>query len=246
MARWVDPVRGIIPPSEFIPTFEKYHLLYQMDLYIFEQVCVEVRRRYDAGLLMMPVSVNFARQDFDHADIASELDRIIDKYDLSRYGIDKSFFIIEITEQDMATGRENIMEQLRRIRSSGFTLWLDDFGSGYSSINVLFSRFDVDLVKFDLELLQHLDDHNGVNREILRSMVSLARRLGIHALAEGVETEEQRDFLKEIGCEFAQGYLFYHPEPLDTILYRLSGGQRVKPFETKAERDTYDNTWHTI
>ena len=242
LARWVDPVRGIISPKEFIPTLEKYHLLYRLDLFIFEQVCREVAERHDAGLPMMPVSVNFSAQDFDHADIVSELNRLVDQYQVERCGIGRGYFIVEITEQDMAKGTERFHEQLRAIRRCGFKLWLDDFGSGYSSLNV-FSRFDVDLVKFDMELLRNLNDHNGANREILRAMTGVARKLGVHTLAEGLETEEQRQFLREIGCELTQGYLFHRPEPLDSILYKLNCGQHIRPYETDEERNELIRKW---
>ena len=242
LARWVDPIRGIISPAEFIPTLEKYHLLYKLDLFIFEQVCREVADRHAAGLPLMPVSVNFAGQDFDHVDIVSELNRLVEQYQVDRCGIGKHFFIVEITEQDMAQGTDSFHQQLRALRRSGFKLWLDDFGSGYSSLNV-FSRFDVDLVKFDMELLRNLNDHNGANREILRAMTGVARKLGVHTLAEGLETEDQRQFLKEIGCELTQGYLFHRPEPLDAILYRLSCGQPLRPFETDAEREELIHKW---
>jgi len=224
LARWVDPVRGIISPGEFIPVLSKYHLLHRMDLYIFEQVCREVRQRREGGLPLCPVSVNFARQDFDHVDVVAELNRLVDQYRVAdAWDIGKDSFIIEITEQDMATAPDRFYQQLAAIRANGFRLWLDDFGSGYSSLNV-FSQFEVDLIKFDMDLLRNLDRHNGANREILRSLVEMCRKLGIHTLAEGVETLGQLQFLREIGCELAQGYYFHRPEPLEAILYRRNKG----------------------
>ena len=220
LARWVDPARGIISPGEILPVLKKYHLIHKMDLYIFEQVCREVRIRYETGVKLCPVSVNFSRQDFDHVDVAKELDQIISRYDIAQYGIDKNYFIIEITEQDMAMATDHFYDQLKQIKQSGFRLWLDDFGSGYSSLNV-FSKFDVDLIKFDMDLLRNLDEHGGVNREIMRAMVEISRKMGISTLAEGMETEEQYEFLEQINCDYLQGFAFHRPEPLDTILYRL-------------------------
>ena len=230
LARWVDPIRGIISPKEFIPALEEYHLLHKMDLYIFEQVIREVQIRHENGLPLIPVSVNFSRQDFDHTDVISELNRIIDRYDIGQYGIGKDYFIIEITEQDMATATDHFYEQLTEIRRAGFRLWLDDFGSGYSSLNV-FSKFDVDLIKFDMDLLKNLDRHNGANREIMKAMVTVSKKLGIHTLAEGMETEEQAGFLEEIGCELVQGYAFHRPESLEAILYRVKSGGMTRPLE---------------
>ncbi len=232
LARWVDPNRGIISPGEFIPVLERYHLLHRIDLYMFEQVCLEFGERYRAELPLLPVSVNISRQDFDHVDMVAELNRIVEKTGLEQYGIGREHLIIEITEQDIAMATDRFYEQLRGIRESGFRLWLDDFGSGYSSLNV-FSKFDVDLIKFDIELLRNLDRKHGVNREILKSMVAMCKRLGIHTLAEGIETEEQRLFLQNIGCELVQGFLIYKPQPLSSILYRLRDcGMEMRPMET--------------
>jgi EAL domain-containing protein (putative c-di-GMP-specific phosphodiesterase class I) len=97
-----------------------------------------------------------------------------------------------------------IREQLRVLKENGHRLWLDDFGSGYSSLS-MFSRYPFDLVKFDMDLLRRLDENNGANRIILRAMIGAAREMGVHTLAEGMETEEQRQFLLECGCELAQG-----------------------------------------
>lgn len=235
LARWVDPIRGIISPAAFIPVLSKYHLLYKLDLYMFEQVCREISVRHEAGLPLVPVSVNFARQDFDQVNMPAELAGIIDRHQIERFGIGRDYFIIEITEQDMATAPEQFYEQLSKLRSSGFRVWLDDFGSAYSSLNV-FSKFEVDLIKFDMELIRNLDQQKGVNREILRAIVGICRKLGIHTLAEGVENEEQEAFLDQIGCDLVQGYYLHRPEPLDTILYRCQHGQRVHQMVTDERR----------
>lgn len=241
LARWVDPVRGIISPGEFIPVLEKYHLLYRLDLYMVEQVCREIPLRVESGLLLLPVSINFSGQDFDYIDIPAELNRLYEQYGIERY-TGKDYFIVEVTEQDMARGTERFHAQLRNLRREGYKLWLDDFGSGYSSLN-MFSRFDFNLIKFDMELLRNLDDHNGANRRIIQAMIGVARDLGIHTLVEGMETEAQRQFLREVGCELAQGYLFHRPEPLESILYRHSRGQTSGACETPQERERHIRKW---
>ncbi len=241
LARWLDPNRGTISPGEFIPVLSKYHLLHKLDLYMFEQICREVKLRHDNGLPLLPVSVNFSRQDFDHADIVAEMNRLFKKYGLEAY-VDKSCFIVEITEQDLAVGTDRLKDQIRQIRDEGYRIWLDDFGSGYSSLN-MFSQFDFNLVKFDMELLRHLDEHDGVNRIILKDLVNMVRELGIHTLVEGLETEEQFDFLKKIGCELAQGFLFHKPEPLDEALYRINAGDSVKICETPEEREAMNRLY---
>ena len=215
LARWIDPTRGTISPGDFIPALTKYYLLHRLDLYMLEQVCRETRIRREIGLPLIPVSVNFSAQDFDHVDMVAELVRITAKYEVSHDSI-----IIEITEQDIAQGTRHFLDQLKAVREQGFRLWLDDFGSGYSSLNV-FSQYDVDLVKFDMNLLRHLDDHNGVNRTIMRTMVAMARELGIHTLAEGVEKSDHDEFIGSIGCELEQGFFFYKPEPLDDHIFKF-------------------------
>ena len=240
LARWVDPVRGIISPADFIPTLQQYHQLYRLDLYMMEQVCREVVTRHENGLPIVPISVNFSRQDFDHTDIVARMNELYEKYELARY-VGKDYFIVEITEQDIATGADRFREQLRRIQDSGYGLWLDDFGSGYSSIN-MFSQFRFDLIKYDMELLRHLEDNGGVNRIILRELVIVADKLGLHTLIEGLEDADQLSFVQNIGCELVQGFYYSRPEPLEEILFRVRGGQQIKPCETSDERERFKKT----
>ena len=234
LARWNDPFRGTISPGAFIPVLEKYHMLYKLDLYMMKQVLTELKDRLEAGLPLLPVSVNFSAQDFDYRNIPEEIESLYHSTGADQL-IPRSSIIVEITEQDMATATESFHEQLRQLRSMGYSLWLDDFGSGYSSLNV-FSRFDVDLIKLDMALIQHLDDHNGINREIIKSMISLARAMGIETLAEGIETEEQRDFLASVGCDLGQGFLMRRPVPLETILFIVKSDSYIGHWESNAER----------
>ncbi|MBP3873969.1 MAG: EAL domain-containing protein [Lachnospiraceae bacterium] len=241
LARWIDPVRGMISPGDFIPVLQQYHQLYKLDIYMFEQVCREFIKRHENNLPLTPVSVNFSRQDFDHVDVVGKMNRLYEEYGIDRIA-DKSFFIVEITEQDLASGPKLLEEQMREIHKNGYRLWLDDFGSGYSAIN-MFSRFSFDLIKFDMELLKHLDDNGGANRVILREMMNIARKLGSHTLVEGVENEEQLEFMRQIGCELVQGYYYHKPEPLDDILFRTRNGMKIKMCETRQERDECERVW---
>ena len=241
LARWVDPVRGIISPADFIPTLQQYHQLYKLDLYMLEQVCREIPVRHENGLPLVPVSINFSRQDFDHTDIVARMNELYEEYELEKY-VGRDFFIVEITEQDIAVGAERFREQLLRIQDNGYGLWLDDFGSGYSSMN-MFSQFRFDLIKYDMELLRHLEDNGGVNRILLKELVNMARELGLHTLIEGLEDTDQLRFVRNIGCELAQGYYYSKPAPLDDILFRLRGGQELKPYETREERRSYKVQW---
>ncbi len=212
LARWIDPERGIISPGQFIPVLSRYHLLHKLDLYMVEQICREYRIRKEAGLEEIPVSVNFSAQDFDYVNVTESLNRTLEKY-----GLPRSSIIVEITEQDLARATDHFMEQLRMIRESGYLLWLDDFGSGYSSLNV-FGQYHVDRIKFDMDLVRHLDDNNGANRIIMKNIVRMCQEIGVHTLAKGVETQEHYQFLEEIGCELVQGFYFFRPEPVDAVI----------------------------
>ena len=162
------------------------------------------------------------------------MNALYERYGLDQY-VDKSYFAVEITEQDVAVGADNFRDQLKRIRENGYQLWLDDFGSGYSAIN-MFSQFRFDLIKYDMDLIRHLDDNEGANRLILKELVYVAKKLKLLTLTEGVENEGQVRFLRGIGCELMQGFYFYRPEPLDEILFRIHGGMKVKDCETLEER----------
>ena len=222
LARWIDPVRGVISPGQFIPVLSRYHLLHRLDLYMVEQICREFRLREEGGLSEIPVSVNFSARDFDYADIAGVLNRAAAQYD-----VPENMIIVEITEQDLALATDSFREQLLRIHESGYRLWLDDFGSGYSSLNV-FGQYHIDRIKFDMELVRHLDDSSGANRIIMESITEMCRRMGIHTLAEGIETEEQYQFLRGIGCEMVQGFLFFRPEPLEKIISVIRKASETK------------------
>jgi len=237
LARWIDPVCGEIYPSQFIPIYARYHLIYKLDLYMVEQVCKDFEKRKRTGLPIVPVTINFSAQDCDYVDMAESLNRIIDKYD-----IEHDFIIVEITEQDLAQGTEFFRTQLKRIRDYGYKLWIDDFGSGYSSLNV-FSQYDIDRIKFDMDLLRHLDDNNGANRRILKAFVGVCRELGINTLSEGVESEEQYEFLKNIDCDMAQGFYFNRPESLDAAIFKYKSIGAMDKFETIDERKNNSELW---
>ena len=237
LARWNDPYRGTISPADFIPVLEKYHLLYKLDLYMMERVLLEFRDRQAENLALLPVSVNFSAQDFDYRDIPEEIEKLYHSTAADQL-IPRSSIIVEITEQDMATASDRFQEQLRSLRRMGYCLWLDDFGSGYSSLNVL-SRLEVDLIKFDMDLLHRLDERGGVNRGIIRAMISIAHSMGVETLAEGLETEEQKSFLSSVGCDLAQGFLLRRPVPLETVLFIVRGDRYVGNWESTEERKKF-------
>jgi EAL domain-containing protein (putative c-di-GMP-specific phosphodiesterase class I) len=209
---------------------------------MIDQVCREIPGRIALDLPIQPVSVNFSAQDFDYLDINEELNKITDSYNLEQYGVTRRDFIIEITEQDIAVATDNFCDQLHAIRESGYRIWMDDFGSGYSSLNVL-GCYDIDLIKLDMDFLRHLDDYDGTNRHIIPAIVEMARTLGIHTLAEGLETEDQLCFLRENGCELAQGFYFLVPESLEGMKTKYENGKKMIPSESPDEREEQRVKW---
>lgn len=212
LARWMSPDNRAISPGKFIPVLKEYHLLYQLDLHMVEQICRDYHERKKNGEPLVPISVNLSAQDFDHKDMYREILHIVDSY-----GVPAEKVIIEITEEDVARSSENFQTQLNRFVDSGFHIWVDDFGKGYSNLNV-FTKYPFDLIKIDQSLIRELDQEDGRNRIILQSVIDLAKRLGFRTLCEGVETREQYEFVRDAGCDFTQGFYFYKPAPLDEII----------------------------
>ena len=208
LVRWNDPMYGMISPGQFIPALEENGLVCQLDLYVVEQVCKNYRRLLDEGRNMVPVSVNLSRKDLLHADLVSTIDDI-----LERYNVPRSFINIEITESAFVEGKEQIGRLIEQFHQLGYQVWMDDFGSGYSSLGVL-KDCSFDELKIDMSFLSNFTEKA---QKILRSVVHMAGEIGIRTLAEGVETAEQYDFLKDIGCEKIQGYYFGRPMRLTDI-----------------------------
>lgn len=207
LARWEDPEMGLISPAIFVEVLESVHLVHKLDTYIIELVCEDLRGDIDSGFAVEPISVNLSQLDFELCDIKAEIDRCREKF-----GIPTELLHIEVTESAIAFGSDFLGEQIKRFRDAGYEVWMDDFGAGYSSFNNL-KNYDFDVLKIDMNFLRSFDT-NKKSRVILATIVNMAKELGIHTLAEGVETKEQYDFLRKIGCEKLQGYLFGKPKPL--------------------------------
>lgn len=202
LVRWEDPERGMIYPSLFVPVLEEARLIPKLDCFIIEEVARHLRYLIDNGLDYVPVSVNFSRVDFDSIKPFEFVEGIVRKYRLARH-----LFCIEVTESALTEDGGKLHEEIGRFRMAGYQCWLDDFGSGYSSLNVL-QKFHFDELKLDRAFLTNF---NEKSRRILKSIVLMAKSLSIHTLAEGVETEEEVRFLREIGCEKIQGFYFGKP-----------------------------------
>lgn len=206
LARWEDPVYGMISPAVFVEVLEDAHLIHKLDIYMIGQVCRDIRYVLDRGLDAQPISVNLSRLDFVLCDIFEEVQKCRFKYD-----IPVSMLNIEITESAMAAETDSLDRAIESFREAGYKIWMDDFGSGYSSLNNL-KNYQFDMLKIDMNFLREFET-NPRSRVILASIVNMAKELGIHTLAEGVETQEQYDFLRSIGCEKLQGFLIGKPVP---------------------------------
>ena len=232
LARWIDPAKGLLSPAEFIPYLEEAGLIYKLDLCVLDQVLEKIKRQEKAGLRTVSQSINLSRSDFDMCDMVEELRQRVDAAGVSRNKI-----IVEITESVIGSDFEFMKAQVERFQELGFPVWMDDFGSGYSSLDVLQSiRFN--LLKFDMSFMQKLDEGDS-GKIILTELMKMASALGVDTICEGVETEAQVRFLREIGCSKLQGYYFCKPIPYEKILERYQNGTAIG-FENEAEADYYE------
>ena len=220
LARWIDPVYGRLSPAEFIPVLEEYRLIHKLDKSIFESVCRDLREALDAGKPVVPVSLNFSRLDFELMDAVGELEGLVTKY-----GVAKDLIHVEVTESALTDNFTSLNQALNRIKELGYALWLDDFGSGYSSLNVL-KDYQFDVIKIDMRFLSNLEDSEK-SRTLIDCIVKMADRIHMLTLTEGVETKVQADFLSKIGCTRLQGYLFGKPIPKEELYQRIAEGQLI-------------------
>ena len=231
LARWIDPVRGIIPPSDFIPVLEEAKLIYKLDLYVAQQVLLKMKRQAEEGLYVVPISVNLSRSDFEACDIVEEIRRLVDDAGLSH-----DMLNIEVTESAVGKDPEYMKTQVERFHDLGFRVWMDDFGNGYSALDTLQSiRFD--LIKFDMRFMKEFSNGDK-SKIILTELIRMAISLGMDTVCEGVETKEQVEFLREVGCTMMQGYYFCRPIPMEKILERYHSGTQIG-FENPEESDYF-------
>ena len=217
LSRWVDPVRGFLSPAVFVPALEEARLIYRLDLYVVEQVLAKMKRQEEAGICVVPVSVNLSRADFDSCDIVEEIRARVDAA-----GIGRDMITIEITESIIGSDFTFMKEQVARFRELGFAVWMDDFGSGYSSLDVL-QHIRFDLIKFDMRFMESFGEGEE-GRIILTELVKMAIGLGVETICEGVETKAQVEFLQKIGCTKIQGYYFARPTAVDALFKRYEEG----------------------
>ena len=232
LSRWIDPDRGLLPPDAFIPVLEKAHLIYKLDLYVVEEILKKIRRVKEEGLYVVPQSVNLSRYDFESCDIVEEIRSRVDAA-----GVSHDKITIEITESVVGSDYDYMKTQVERFHELGFNVWMDDFGSDYSSLDYLMN-IPFDLIKLDKKFMDQFGSGEK-SRIILTELVRMALSLGIETVCEGVELEEQVEFLREIGCTKLQGYYYCKPVPADDILERYRNGTQIG-FENPDEAEYYE------
>jgi len=207
LVRWLHPEKGLIPPNQFIPVFETNGFISYLDAYVFEEVCAFLRRCLDKSMSVVPVSVNLTRHDLFTPGFLDKLEAIRQKYD-----VPPKYVRIEITESSALGSSHFINTALEKLHSYGYTVEMDDFGSGYSSLNVL-KDLNFDIIKLDMRFFEKEQTPTGRGGIILSSVVRMVNWLQLPLIVEGVEVAEQADFLLSIGCDHIQGYLYSKPLP---------------------------------
>ncbi len=214
LVRWKHPTRGLIPPDWFIPVFEKNGFVLKLDQFILQQTAALLKQWKEQGLGQVPVGVNFSRLHLDDPHFIDDLVQTAEQA-----GVDPRLLEVELTESVVFGHVEKMQQVIDGLHKAGFSVAMDDFGSGYSSLNVLKNLY-FDCVKLDKEFLAS-GEGNPRMRQIISGAVKMIKELHCTIVAEGVETQEQADFLSGIGCDLAQGYFFSKPLPADEFTRRL-------------------------
>lgn len=210
LLRWRHSELGDIYPNEFIPVMEDSGFITEVDMYVWEQTCKYLNRWTSLGMKSFPVSVNFSRLNFREQDFVNKLISITDKYD-----IDRSLLHLEVTENIFEASLSELQNTLQQCKDSGFKIELDDFGSGYSSLNVL-GELPLDTIKLDKSFMNEIN--NKKRSSILHGCISLANSLEMNTVVEGVESKEQLEVLQSYGADMIQGYYFARPMEEDAFV----------------------------
>ncbi len=209
LVRWKHSSKGMIPPGVFIPVLEKNGFIADLDRYVWRKVCKWIRECIDNGYYVIPVSINISRIDIFSMDVAEYLKELVEEYQ-----IPTGLLKVEITESAYAENNDKIIRTVKQLREADFLVMMDDFGSGYSSLNMLKS-VAVDVLKIDMRFLEINEKEVEKGIGILESVVNMARQMQMPIIVEGVETKTQENFLRKIGCRYTQGYYYYKPLPVE-------------------------------
>lgn len=210
LVRWFHPEMGFLTPGEFIPLFEKTGFISKLDFYMWTEVCRILKHWIESGQKPISVSVNASRADFSAFDLPQRIEKLVDSY-----GLPHELLHFEVTESAYTQNPAQIIAAASSLRDMGFKIEMDDFGSGYSSLNML-SELPIDILKLDMRFLQHGSSYSqDGKRNILSFIISLSKWLQLPTVAEGVETREEVDMLKSMGCDYIQGFYYSKPIPAD-------------------------------
>lgn len=215
LVRWLDEKKGMLYPDQYIPLFESNGFIVKLDLFIFEEACRFIRRLVDQGKRVIPISVNLSRVNLNNPKFLDEYVKV-----WSRYDFPAELLEFEITEGLIFDNILYLNEMIGKIHERGFRVSMDDFGSGYSSLNML-KDVNIDVVKLDREFFSDRSDMQGRSAKIVGRMIELARDLNVTVVAEGVEYEEQVEFLRKNGCDLIQGYYYSKPVPAEEVMAKL-------------------------
>ena len=207
LVRWISLENGFISPGDFIPVFENNGFVYEVDKFIWEESCRYLRKWLDEGREVHPISVNVSRIDLYDPKLVQHLVDLREKYQLP-----SQYLELEITESAYTEDPEQIITITRQLREAGFVILMDDFGTGYSSLNML-KDIQIDVLKLDMGFLKS-SDYSAKGGNILTAILKMAESLKMQTIAEGVETKEQVEFLKSIGCRYVQGFYYSKPLPV--------------------------------
>lgn len=210
LVRWNHPKQGLLLPAAFIPLFEKNGFITKLDQFVWEETCAVLREWDDKGYPPLNISVNVSRADIYNADLTEILLQTVRKY-----GLDVSRIPLEITESAYTENPSQIIETVEALKKLGFLIEMDDFGSGYSSLNML-NQLPLDILKLDIQFIRS-ETAKPKSQGILRHIMDIAGTMGLRVVAEGVETKEQLERLRDAGCDYVQGYYFGKPMPCEAF-----------------------------
>lgn len=219
LVRWEHPRLGLLMPGRFIPIFEKNYVVTKLDKYVWEEACILIRRMMDSGEGVIPLSINVSRVDLLLEDVVKILEELVRKYDIPH-----KYLRIEITESAYMDNPDKLIDTIRDLKAQGFTVLMDDFGAGYSSLNTL-KDLSFDVLKIDKKLIDEIDNSDKAGSVVI-SIIRMARWLGMKVVAEGIEKCSQANLLRTIGCDYLQGYLY--SKPVDVEMFLSKKGEIVK------------------
>ncbi len=240
LVRWKNKERGMISPGEFVPALENNGLITKLDKYIWDRTARYLAEWRNKGYNPSPVSINISKVDLLENDLPEYLEGIVRKYQIPH-----NLLQLEITESAYVDGSIDVTSILKSFKNKGFTILMDDFGSGYSSLNTL-RQFPIDILKIDLKFLTGFNDsvESEKGKTIIESIVTMAKHLNLGIVVEGTETVEQVEYCKNIGCEVAQGYFFSKPVPADEYLRMVKESKSMLNEKMMLSSLTDDSIWN--